>query len=270
MNPVFGEGTELKSEEVESRIEPDRQAALEPSQRPGVFLMINSLETGGSERQFAELARSLDQASFRLHLGCLQKKGTFLDPAGMEHFRVRGSLYRWQSIKSRYRLARQMRREDIAIAHAFDFYTNIMLIRAARMARVRVVIGSQRQLGDLLTPLQYRVQAAMLRLSDCVVCNSRAAADRLLHAGVPEHKVAVIANGLPPEAFVEARPELPKRTGVTRIGMIARMNLRAKNHLAFLSAAARVLAKFPQAEVVLAGDGPLRPELEAAAQELEL
>ena len=25
MNPVFGEGTELKSEEVESRIEPDRQ-----------------------------------------------------------------------------------------------------------------------------------------------------------------------------------------------------------------------------------------------------
>jgi glycosyltransferase involved in cell wall biosynthesis len=269
MTPVFGEGTELKSSEVEGHIEPHPPAPLDPS-RPGVFLMINSLETGGSERQFAELVRSLDQTSFRLHLGCLQKRGTFLDPAGMEHFRVRGSLYRWQSIKSRYRVARHMRRENIAIAHAFDFYTNLMLIPAARLARIPVVIGSLRQLGDLLTPLQYRVQAAMFRLSDCVVCNSRAAADRLLRAGVPEHKVVVIANGLPPEAFAETQPALPRRTGVTRIGMIARMNLRAKNHHVFLAAAARVLARFPNAEFVLAGDGPLRPELEATARQLEL
>jgi len=270
MSPVFGEGTELKAAEIEGAMAPDRPTVVQPSVRPGVFLVINSLETGGSERQFAALVRSLDTASFRVQLGCLQKRGTFLDSAGMEHFRVGGSLYRWQSIQSRYRMARYMRRADIAIAHAFDFYTNLMLIPAARMARIPVVIGSQRQLGDLLTPLQYRIQAAMFRLSDCIICNSQAAADRLIHAGVPGRRIRVIANGLPAEAFEKTEPALPRRTGVTRIGMIARMNLRAKNHHAFLAAAARVLAKFPNAEFVLAGDGPLRPELEAAAQQLGL
>jgi len=39
-------------------------------------------------------------------------------------------------------------------------------------------------------------------------------------------------------------------------GMIARMNLRAKNHLALLKAAARVVSNFPGVEFVLAGDGP--------------
>lgn len=33
----------------------DQKSATEP-QRPGVFLIINSLERGGRERQFAELA----------------------------------------------------------------------------------------------------------------------------------------------------------------------------------------------------------------------
>jgi hypothetical protein len=49
---------------------------------PGVFLMANSLETGGGERQFAALARSLDPAAFRLHLGCIQQRGPFLDSLG--------------------------------------------------------------------------------------------------------------------------------------------------------------------------------------------
>ena len=145
-----------------------------------------------------------------------------------------------------------------------------MLIPAARLARIPVVIGSQRQLGDLLTPRQFQAQAAALRLSDCVVCNSRAAADRLLQAGFPENKIVVIANGLPSEAFDETAPAIPKRAGVLRIGMIARMNLKAKNHHVFLAAAARVLSKYPNAEFVLAGDGPLRPELEATANELGL
>jgi hypothetical protein len=44
---------------------------------------------------------------------------------------------------------------------------------------VPVVIGSQRQLGDLLTPLQFAAQAATFQLCDRIICNSRAAAERL-------------------------------------------------------------------------------------------
>lgn len=245
-------------------------SSLDNPARPGVFLMINSLETGGSERQFAELARSLNPAAFDVHLGCLLKRGTFLDGESMHHFGLGGSLYRWQSIKSRYAVAKFMRASQVSIAHAFDFYTNLMLIPAARLARIPVVIGSQRQLGDLLTPNQRRVQIMMFRSTDCVIANSRVVAAALVGEGVPESKVAVIPNGLPELAFSEAIPAFAKISGLVRVGMIARMNSRAKNHVIFLEAAARLAARIPQLEFILAGDGPLRAELEALADRLNL
>jgi glycosyltransferase involved in cell wall biosynthesis len=245
----------------------DQEPATAPV-RPGVFLIINSLETGGSERQFAELAGALDPAQFRVHLGCLQKKGSFLDGNGMRHFPVRGSLYRWHSIKSRYLMAKHMRACQVAIAHAFDFYTNLMMVPAARLARVPVVIGSQRQLGDLLTATQRQAQTAMFRWADCVVSNSRVVRDSLMRDGIPPQKIAVIPNGLPEACFRETLPALSRVEDVIRVGMIARMNSRAKNHSVFLRAAARVAARFANVEFVMVGDGPLRSELEAQANQL--
>jgi L-malate glycosyltransferase len=236
---------------------------------PGVFLMTDSFNTGGSERQFAALAKALDPALFRLQLGCIQKQGAFLDGLGdVLEFPLHGSAYRLQSMQTRFRLARYLRRSHTAIAHAFDFYTNLTLVPAARLAGVPVVIGSQRQLGDLLSGARSRVQMVMFRWCDSVVCNSRAAADRLIENGLPARKIAVIGNGLPASAFAETPPALPRRPDLLRVGMIARMNTPAKKHRFLLQAAARLLGKLPDLEFVLAGDGPLRPELEAAAEEL--
>jgi glycosyltransferase involved in cell wall biosynthesis len=236
---------------------------------PGVFLMSNSFETGGSERQFAALARSLDANLFRLHIGCITKRGSFLDGMGeVAEFPLGGNLYGVESLRTRVRLARYLRRSRISVAHAFDFYTNLTLIPAARMARVPVVIGSQRQLGDLLTPAKARAQLTVLGWCDRVVCNSRAAADRLILQGIPERRIVVIHNGFPPSAFAPTAPALPRRPGLLRVGMIARMNTSSKNHRMFIRAAALLRSKFSELEFVLAGDGPLRPELERDAIDL--
>jgi len=238
--------------------------------------MINSLETGGTERQFVEIARSLKNSGSAVELGCILKKGPFLNSAGLEgfgelhQFGVRGSLYGLQSIRSRRRLMRHLQKSEFAVAHAFDFYANLMLIPAAKLARVPVVIGSHRQLGDLLTPAKFQAQLAMFRCCDRVVCNSRAAADRLLQAGLPGKKVVVIGNGLPPETFARHVPALERSEGILRVGMIARMNAAYKNQGGFLRAAARAGDKFPTVEFLLIGDGPLRPELERQAAGLGL
>jgi L-malate glycosyltransferase len=236
----------------------------------GIFLMINSLETGGTERQFVEVARSLRNDGLRVQLGCLIKKGSFLEGLGdIYQSPLGGSLYGLRSLQSRWQLMRHLRKSDVAVAHSFDFYANLMLIPAAWLARVPVV-GSHRQLGDLLTPNQFRAQLAMFRLCDRVACNSRAAADRLAQAGLPERKLVVVGNGLPASAFAETIPALPRREGILRVGMIARMNAAYKNHRIFLRAAARVRQKFSNLEIVLVGDGPLRQELEREAAELGL
>ena len=44
-------------------------------------------------------------------------------------------------------------------------------------------------------------------------------------------KVVVIGNALPPEAFAETSPAVARAQGTLRVGMIARMNARYKNHL---------------------------------------
>jgi L-malate glycosyltransferase len=256
---------------TESTVTARSQDGANTASTPGVFLMIDSLQTGGSERQFATIARSLNPASFRVHLGCIQQLGPFLDGLGeIPQFRLGGSLYSVHSWQTRYRLMRHLRQRDIAIAHSFDFYANMTLIPAARLVRIPVVIGSQRQVGDLLTRTQFRAQLAVFRLCDRVVCNSHAAARPLIEHGLRENKVVVIGNGLPREAFAEASPALPCRPGLLRIGMIARMNARYKNHHGFLRAAARLRGRFPNVEFVLVGDGPLRPELERQAEELAL
>jgi len=256
-------------------------AASINTSRPGdppisLFLMINTFETGGSERQFTLLAQNIGAPAFQLHLGCVSHRGPLAAYFGdVPQFPLGGSLFGWKSLRTRLNLSRHLRHHRVQVAHAFDFYANLTLIPAARFARVPVVIGSHRQLGDLMTPVQFRAQQAAFRWCDAVVCNSQAAADRLIATGLAQDKIAVIGNALPAEVFTAAPAALPKRPGVLRVGMVARMNHRYKNHSGFLRIAAQVHRdiahqRMPDAEFVLVGDGPLRRELEKEASSLGL
>jgi glycosyltransferase involved in cell wall biosynthesis len=250
----------------------DTTARADLSGQPiSLFLMINTFETGGSERQFTVLAQNLTPPEFQTNLGCVSRRGPLAHNfPGAEQFPLGGSLFGWRSLRTRLSLRRHLRHHRVQVAHAFDFYTNLTLIPAARLARVPVVIGSHRQLGDLMTPAQFRAQAAAFRWCDGVVCNSQAAAARLIASGLSPNKIAVIGNALPAEAFTVAPAALPKPPDVVRVGMVARMNHGYKNHSGFLRIAVQVHKQIPNAEFVLVGDGPLRQELENEASSLGL
>jgi glycosyltransferase involved in cell wall biosynthesis len=241
------------------------------AERIGLFLMINTFETGGSERQCAILAQNASPSKFEVHVGCVNPRGPLAAQFGkFAQFPLGGSLLGWRSFRSRLALARLLRQKHVQVAHAFDFYANLMLIPAARFARVPVVVGSHRQLGDLLTPSQFRAQAAAFRWCDAVVCNSQAGADRLAAAGVAREKLAVIGNAMPGTAFAPALPALPRPANVLRVTMVARMNAQYKNHAGFLRIAAEVHKHMQQVEFLLVGDGPLRAEIEQQSAALGL
>src|ERR1700721_156660 len=172
-----------------------QESRTDDESRIRLFLMTNSFETGGSERQFSVLAQNLRPEQFHVHLGCIQRIGPFASLFGdVPEFWLGRNLYGLKSWRTRLRLSGELRRERIQIAHAFDFYTNLTLIPAARFGRGPGVMGRPGRVGDLLTRNQFRAQAAVLRWCDAVVCNSQAGAARLPPGGVSRGKSLFICN----------------------------------------------------------------------------
>jgi glycosyltransferase involved in cell wall biosynthesis len=237
-------------------------------QRHRVFLMTESLNVGGTERQFVLTAGALDEA-FDVLLGCHSRRGPLLDAVGsITEFDTGNSLLSLQTCVAIRNLARHLKTNAVQIAHSFDFYSNMVLIPAARAAGTTVVIGSHRGIGNVFSRAQQFSQALMFRLADRIVCNCEAAVEGLVKYGVPREKTIVIPNIVPVEAFAPCPPALPKIGAKLRIGMVARMNDPVKNYPLLLRGVARLVTQYGNIEAVLVGDGPLRAELETLASDL--
>jgi hypothetical protein len=66
-----------------------------------LFLMMDSLRTGGSERQFTLMAGAFRRGTFDLYLGCLQRCGKFLEDLGeIEEYPLGGSFLTLRALGS--------------------------------------------------------------------------------------------------------------------------------------------------------------------------
>jgi glycosyltransferase involved in cell wall biosynthesis len=264
----------MKALRLSSRVHrlssPVRTAELEATT---VFLMAHILEMGGTQRHFAQLATALRKTKFRVRIGCNLRQGYFAELLGAEwdiaEFRLGDSFFSRKALSSARTLAGYLVTNEVSIAHSFSFYSNLMMIPVARMARVPILIGSHRQLGDLLTHLQFNAQMVLLQLCERVVCNSRAASQQLITRGLSPSKLVVIPNAVSPEIF--AARERVKHTcaDTVRVGMIARMSAE-KNHPLLLRAMALLRNKSRSVHLLFAGDGPERPRLESMTQKMGL
>ena len=75
-------------------------------------------------------------------------------------------------------------------------------------------------------------------------------------------------HGTSPRSDALPRRTEPNGSRELRVGMVARMNAHYKNHAGFLRIAAEVHKRMPGVQFLLAGDGPLRLELERQADDL--
>jgi len=169
-----------------------------------------------------------------------------------------------------------------AVVHAWLDHANICAGVAALAVGVPRVVLTFRSLNPTHFPAWcqpwmlpwYRVLAADARVRLCA--NSEAGArDYAAWIGIDAARIAVVRNGLDPsihaalpdgEARARLRRELgaegrPLVVGVFRIG-------DEKQPLVFAEVARRVLAEVPDARFCVAGDGPMRGELEHAVRGL--
>jgi glycosyltransferase involved in cell wall biosynthesis len=242
------------------------------------MLFTDSFIHGGTERQFVRALRLLDRERFDVIAGCLKKRGPFLSEVeGMgipvEEFPLR-SFFNLSAIGWFFQLVKFLRRERIDIVHAFDFYTAVFAVPAARWAGVPVVLASRRELAGDRSRWQQRAIRLACHLSTGIVANSRAAGSCLTGFGyVPAEKITVVPNSIDPEEFRPARKAADTRQSlglapeVPLVGILGALRPE-KDQATFIRAAHQIAQSSPAASFLLIGEGNERPRLESLARAL--
>jgi glycosyltransferase involved in cell wall biosynthesis len=162
------------------------------------------------------------------------------------------------------------------LVQCFLYRANILSPIAARLAQPRpIVVSSQRSLAPLEGGLAVFLSRRTHRLADRIVAVSEAVKSHLIEAeAIGPSRIVVIPNGVNPALYENLDPamsrqsfELPPDEMI--VGAAGRLT-PVKDFGNLIRAIARVHAAGIPMRLVLAGEGPLRSNLEALAKELDL
>lgn len=173
-----------------------------------------------------------------------------------------------------YRLYRFLRQERPHIVQTHNWGTLLEGALAAKLAGVPIVIHAERGTIEGRRRNLF-VQRRLLKVVDQVLSASEALRQRLAAStGFPYEKIKPIPNGVDVSLFSPRPTEkqrIRKNLGLELtaiyIGTVA--NLRpVKNHALLLRVGSRLCQSHEQVRFVFAGDGPLKEQLVALAEEL--
>ena len=230
-----------------------------------VLLVTQDLQRAGAQRQCVEVALGLHKAArWRVAVAAMESDGPLaqelLDAGIPVHPCPRS--WRWD-LSPAYRIGDLA--HDHLIIYSFLFLPNFH----ARLSRIvghkALIVSSLRSSGVAGWP-RYLAEVLMAPFCDLIIANSQSGRNALVSRGVAARRIVVIRNGLDLEKFT-ANKRIhesiePSRNGY-RIGMMARMEVD-KDHFGMIKAFQRVLVSHPKSRLILAGDGSLRPRIEAA------
>lgn len=179
-----------------------------------------------------------------------------------------------------FRLYQLFRRERPDVVQTFVLKPNLFGIIAALLANVPVAIATDLTLKDqaptrlrrLRDRLLFPLYASVSNRADHVICVSEAIREDLTQLGV-RTGISVIT---PPidlresAKYAKARENCPgePQKDIT-IGIVGRLS-EEKRHADLLEAFSLLLEKYSEISLLIVGEGPLRPRLEAQARHLEI
>ncbi|MCK4547512.1 MAG: glycosyltransferase [Candidatus Eisenbacteria sp.] len=237
----------------------------------GVLFLTNSLPVGGFETHLLSIVREMDKESFRPVIACLKSGGPleseFLDAGIPVHTRVQ----KWKLDPfGLLRLASIMRRENISVLDT-DLQRNTVFLGAlaADLAKVPVKVVSVHATARVGRSrlVEWPARISMGRI-DRTVALASVHRDLLIHQEqLDPDRIVVLWNGVDVDAFSPGSPpgNLREALGIAEgspvVAIVASL-YPDKGHDVFLTAAARVVNKHPNAAFIVIGEGPDREKLE--------
>ncbi len=251
--------------------------AARPRPLPVLFL-VTHLETGGAERQLAELVTRMDRSRFRPVVVCQKGGGPFFDQiaaAGIEAHTLRAP-HRGDP-RFALRLAGVCRGAGIRAMVIRGFSTMVVGIAVGRMLGIRPILMAEHATGRIdRDPKKRPIERWLAPKVDGVIAVAKGQIPFLVEdKGFDPAKVRVVYNGIDlsqwtpagRDAALLAELGIPDNAPV--IGILAMLRPE-KDHGTFLRAARLVRRKLPEARFLLVGEGTERGRLEALVEELGL
>jgi glycosyltransferase involved in cell wall biosynthesis len=158
------------------------------------------------------------------------------------------------------RFTQFLRREKIEVLHLQFRDSTYFGVLAGRLARVKRILLSRRNIGHWMTFRDRCLMRLCHRLAHATIANSEASRRTVIEQerARPE-RVHILPNGIDMDRFADTPPYSPKLNGeLRRVGVLS--NLRpVKGIDVFIRAAARVAAELPNVEFSIAGEGDPAP-----------
>jgi glycosyltransferase involved in cell wall biosynthesis len=240
-----------------------------------VAYVIGELGKGGAEYQLYELLRGLDRRRFRAEVFVLTAGTYWAAPIRELGIPVHELVGRGSADVGRLRRLRAaLRAFGPHVLHTILWSGNSYGRLASIGLGVPVVITAERNV--IARPgWQVAVERFLDRWTDLYLVNSRAVAQGLVgRERLPATKMRVVHNGIDLErvpAFALDRQAARRTAGFDParrlVAQVGRLEPQ-KDYPTFLAAAARVLGEVTDVDVLVAGEGALRPDLEALASRL--
>ncbi|HYV86926.1 MAG TPA: glycosyltransferase [Patescibacteria group bacterium] len=257
-----------------------------PGSRPGtdgrrrVLHVISTLLPGGTELSMLRLIRSMDPNAWTFRVAWLMG-----EPAlGREIEQATGAAPLAIGLRGKadpralLRLRRVVRDERIDLVHTHMDLADYYGAAAARLTRGTGLVCTKENADEFRTRRTWKRPPFLLlehlsyAAADAVIAVSHGLADFLARAeGLPRHKTVVIENGVDITAAAEAPPRRAARAllglpgEAPLLGTVGRLAAQ-KGQRDLVRALPSIRAAVPGARLVIAGDGPLRGELEEEAR----
>lgn len=226
---------------------------------PKVVFVVDSLEhpNGGTEGQLLSLLTGLVDIGVRPELILLRGSAQIAQHVPAVSVRIAGihSLGSLRSIVAAIRLASQLRRAGVAVAHLYFNDTSILLPPILRAFGIKVII-SRRDLGFWYTPAILRVLRFNRQFVSRVVVNSRAVAAAVAEKeGYPADRITVIYNSLLRGFEPAADAATDQAKAVKVIGLVANLRPLKRIDVAIRALAELISSGMPSRLVVVGEDG---------------
>jgi glycosyltransferase involved in cell wall biosynthesis len=237
-----------------------------------ILHVVMSLDAGGMERVLVRVARELGPRGFDISVCGLERRGALAESFIAPERVVSLDKPPGRSFGAIRRLRRLICDTRPDLIHTHNLGPLIYAVAATAGGWLCPILHGEhcQLLGQGLRDPRLRLRRLLYYFCKRIHTVSEESRRELLNLGVPAAQVVAVVNGVDTVAFAPGdRTAARQRLGLRQAGQVVAMSARLdprKRHRLLIDAVARLVTQGRNLTLLLAGDGALRPELEALAR----